>query len=55
MMNLIQLLTDQRAYKKLPTPDGEHHGVDDGEALVMTKNEDPPLRSPKWTPDRASR
>ena len=55
MMNLIQLLTDQRAYKGLLTPGGDHHGIGDGEGLVMTKNEDPPLRSPKRTPDLASR
>ena len=56
MMNLIQLLTDQRAYmKELITPGGEHHGIGDGEGLVMTKNEDPPLRSPEWAPDLASR
>ena len=58
MMNLIQLLTDQRAswnwLKELLTPGGEHHGIGDGEGLVMTKNEDPPLRSPKRTPDLAS-
>ena len=55
MMNLIQLLTDQRAYKELLTLGGEHHGIGDGEGLVMMKNEDPPLRSPKrtqiWPPD----
>ena len=49
MMNLIQLLTDQRAYK------GEHYGIGDGDGLVMTKNEDTPLRSPKRTPDLPSR
>jgi len=32
--------------KKLLTPGGENHGIGDGEVLVMTKNEDPPLRSP---------
>ena len=36
--------------KELLTPGGEHHGIGDGEGLVMTKNEDPPLRSPKQTP-----
>ena len=43
MMHLIQLLTDQRAYEGLLTPGGEHHGIGDGDGLVMTKNEDPPL------------
>ena len=55
MMNLIQLLTDQRAYEELLTPGGEHHGIGDGEGLVMMKNNDPPLWSPKRTPDLASR
>ena len=41
--------------KELLTPGGEHHGIGDGEGLVMTKNEDPPLQSPKRTPDLASR
>ena len=41
--------------KKLLTPSGEHHGIGDGEGLVMTKNEDPPLRSSKRTPDLPSR
>ena len=27
--------------KELLTPGGEHHGIGDGEGLVMTKNEDP--------------
>ena len=27
--------------KELVTPGGEHHGIGDGEWLVMTKNEDP--------------
>ena len=54
MINLIQLLTDQRAYEELLTPSGEHHGTGDGEGLVMTKIEDPPFRSPKWTIDLAS-
>ena len=40
--------------KELLTPGGEHRGIGDGEGLVMTKIEDPPLRSPKWTPDLAS-
>ena len=34
--------------KELLTPNGEHHGIGDGEGLVMTK-------SPKRTPDLASR
>ena len=41
--------------KELLTPDGEHLGIGDGEGLVMTKIEDPPLWSPKRTPDLASR
>ena len=40
--------------KGLLTPGVEHHGIGDGEGLVMTKIEDPPLRSPKRTPDLAS-
>ena len=40
--------------KELLTPGGEHNGIGDGEGLVMTKIEDPPLRSPKRTPDLAS-
>jgi hypothetical protein len=40
--------------KELLTPSGEHHGIGDGEGLVMTKIEDPPLRSPKRTPDLSS-
>ena len=32
---------------ELLTPGGEHHGIGDGDWLVMTKNEDPPL----WSPD----
>ena len=55
MMNLIQLLTDQRAYEGITHPGGEHHGIGDGEGLVMMKNEGPPLWSPKRTPDLASR
>ena len=54
MMNLIQLLTEQRPTKELLTPGGEHHGIGDGDGLVMTKNEDPPLWSPKQTPDLPS-
>ena len=41
--------------KELLTPGGEHHGIGDGEGLVMRKIEDPPLRSPKRTPDPATR
>ena len=55
MMNLIQLLTDQRLTKELLTLGGEHHGIGDGEGLVLMKNEEPPLRSPKQTPNLASR
>ena len=40
--------------KELLTPGGEHHWIGVGEGLVMTKIEDPPPRSPKWTPDLAS-
>ena len=54
MMNISQFLTDQRAYKGITHSQWEHHGIGDGEGLVMTKIEDPPLRSPKWTPDLAS-
>ena len=54
MMNLIQLLTDQRAYEGITHSWWEHHGIGDGDGLVMTKNEDPPLQSPKRTPDLAS-
>ena len=53
-MNLIQLLTDQRAYKGITHAGGEDHGIGDGDLLVMTKIEDPPLRSPGQTPDMAS-
>ena len=55
MMNLMQLLTDQRAYEGIIHSWWEHHGIGDGEGLAMTKNEDPPLRSPKRTPDLPSR
>ena len=37
--------------KELLTPGGEQHGISDGDGLVMTKNEDPRLRSPKRTLD----
>ena len=50
MMNLIQLLTDQCAYDGITHSDGEHHGIGDGDGLVMTKNKDPHLWSPKRTP-----
>ena len=33
--------------KELLTPGGEHHGIGDGEGLVMTKNEDPPSLEPQ--------
>ena len=55
MMNLIQLLTDQRAYEGITHSRWGHHGIGDGEGFLMTKNEDPPLQSPKQTPDLASR
>ena len=54
MMNLIQLITDREPTKELLAPGGEHHGIGDGEGLVMTKIEDPPLRSPKQSPNLAS-
>ena len=41
--------------KELLIPSGEHHGIGDGDVLVMTKKEDPPQRSPKRTPDQPSR
>ena len=41
--------------KELLTPDGEHHAIGNGDGLVMTKNEDPPLWSPKQIPDLPSR
>ena len=50
MMNLIQLSPTSEPTKELLTPDGEHHGIGNGDWLVMTKNEDPTLRSPKRTP-----
>ena len=55
MLNLIQLPLTSKPTKELLTPGGEHHGIGDGEGLVMTKNEDPPLRSPKRTLDPPSR
>ena len=56
-MNLIQLLTNQRAYEGITHSrwGAEHHGIGDGDGLVMMKNEDPPLRIPKRTPDLSSR
>ena len=38
---------------ELLTPGCEHHEIGDGGGLVMTKIEDPPLRSPKRTLDLA--
>ena len=32
--------------KELLTPGGEHHGIGDGDVLVMTKIEDPLSRAP---------
>ena len=55
MMNLIQLLTDQRAYEGITHSRWEHHGIGDGDVLVGTKIKDPPLWSPKRTPDLPSR
>ena len=54
MINLIQLITIQQAYKGIITPGGEHHEIGDEAWLMMTMPEDPPLRSPKRTPDLAS-
>jgi hypothetical protein len=55
MVNLIQLLTDQRAYKGITHSQwGASWNGDEG-GLVMTKTEDSPLRSPKRAPDLASR
>ena len=33
--------------KELLTPGGEHHGIGDGDGLVMMKNEDPPSPEPQ--------
>ena len=55
MMNLIQLITDQRAYEGITHSRWGASWNCDGEGLVMTKNEDPPLWSPKRTPDLPSR
>ena len=41
--------------KELLTPGGDHHGIGDGDVLVMMKIEDPPLWSPERTPDQPSR
>ena len=54
MMNLINSSPTSEPTKELLTPNGEHHGIGDEGGLVMTKNEDPPLQSPKWTPDLPS-
>ena len=40
--------------KELHTPGGEHHEIGDEEGLVMMMATNPPLRSPKWTPNLAS-
>ena len=55
MMNLIQLLTDQRAYEGITHSRWGASWNGDGEGLVMTKIEDSPLRSPKRTPGLPSR
>ena len=55
MMNLIQLTTAQHAYKGITHSRGEHHEIGDGVRLVMTKTEDPPLRSPERAPYLATR
>ena len=40
--------------KELLTPGAEHHGIGDGEGLVMAKNEDPLFEAPNglqiWPP-----
>ena len=41
--------------KELLTPGREHHEIGDGEGLVLMKNKDPPLWTPKWTLDLAPR
>ena len=51
MMNLIKLLTNQRAYEGITHSWWRASCNCDGEGLVMMKIEDPPLRSPKRTPD----
>ena len=55
MINLIQPITVQQAYDGLLTHGGEHHEIGDEGWLMMTMATDPPLWSPKWTPDLASR
>ena len=55
MMNPIQPITVQQTYEGITHSRWEHHGIGDGEGLVMMKNEDSPLRSPKRTPDLPSR
>ena len=55
MMNLTNSSPTSEPTKELLTPSGEHHGIGDGDWFVMMKNEDPPLRSPKRTPDLPSR
>ena len=55
MINLIQLLTDQRAYEGLLTPGGEHHGIGDEGGMVLMKTGDSSLRSLERAPDLASR
>ena len=54
MINLIQLITVQQAYDEI-THDEEHHGIVDGERLMMTMATISPLRSPERTPDLPSR
>ena len=49
------LTPSSKPTRELLTPGGEHHGIGDGDRLVMTRDEDPPLRSPKRTPDQPSR
>ena len=53
MMNSSNSSPTNEPTNEILTPGGEHHGIGDGEGLVMMKNEDPPLRSPKRTPDLA--
>ena len=55
MMNSSNSSPTSEPTKKLLTPGGEHHGIGDGDGVVMTKNEDLPLRSPKRTPNLPSR
>ena len=54
MMNLIQLLTDQRAYEGITHSRWGASWNWHGDVLVMTKIEDHPLQSPKRTPDLPS-